>query len=311
MNTQALQRKIKVKKYENTQEAVQGFLMACVPFVGWVLFSFLPLIISLYLSFTDIHSFIFADATWAGFKNYVYIFKDEDGMMRTALFNSLTYCLSVPINMALSLFIANFLRKKMIGSNLVRTLLLIPSVCSTVGVTLMWSWILDSNYGVFNTVLVNMGFDKIGFTSNPNYFMKSVLLISAWQNGTNILLMQSALGNIKTELCEAAMIDGANEFIVFWRIIMPCITPTLFYLLITQTVAAMQEMSVMQIISGNGFGPANKAVTLSYYMYIMTWRWNARLGLGVASALGWLIAIAMLIFTRINFKLSEKWVCYD
>lgn len=307
---QVTAKKYKLKKYENAKEALIGFLMACGPFVGWVIFGFLPMAISLYLSFTYMPILDIASAEWVGLENYIAIFKDESGMMLTALANSLTYCLSVPINMGISLFIANFLRKKLKGTTFVRSVLLIPSVCSTVGVTLMWSWILD-NYGVINVLLTSLGLNSVGFISDANWFMSSVLLISAWQNGTNIILMQSALSNIKTELCEAARIDGANDLIVFWKVIVPCITPTLFYLFIMQTVAAMQEMGIMQIISGNGFGPGNKAVTLSYYMYLMTFNFNTRLGLGMASALGWVVAIVMIIFTKVNFKLSDKWVCYD
>lgn len=301
----------KPKKYENRGEAIAGFLMACGPFVGYLIFGFFPLAMSLYLSFTDMFGFDLFSATWVGFKNYSAIFRDEDGMIRTAILNSLYYCLSVPINMLMSLFIANLLTKGLKGSGFARTILFIPSVCSSVGVTLMWSWILDSNFGVANTILVSMGLAKIPFISSAQWFMPSVLLISAWQNGTNIVLMQAALRNVRQEICEAAKVDGAKEITVFWKIIVPCITPTLFYLLVTQLVAAIQEMSVMQIISGNGYGPANRAVTLSYYMYLMSWRFYSRLGIGMASALSWVVAIAVIIFTRLNFRLSAKWVCYD
>lgn len=300
----------KPHKYKK-KEAFLGFLMACGPFVGYCLFGLLPMIMSLWLSFTDMFGFDMFSATWCGLKNYIAIFKDEDGMIRTAIVNSLYYCLSVPINMGFSLFVANLLTKRLFGSKFVRIIMFIPSICSSVGVTLMWSWLLDSNYGVFNTVLAAIGLPKLGFISSPNLFMPSVLLISLWQTGTNIVLMQSALSSVKTEVCEAAEIDGASGMKVFWKIVVPMITPTLFYTMITSFTAALQEMAVMQIISGNGYGPANRAVTLSYYMYLMSWRYYSRLGMGMASALGWLVAIAAIVFTRIMFKLQDRWVNYD
>ncbi len=290
-------------------ENILGTLMACGPFIGYVLFGLLPMAASLVLSFSDMKLFNLEEIGWLGFSNYASVVKEP--YFWRAIENTLYYCLSVPINMAVSLFLANLLTKHLKFTEFTRVILFIPSVCSGVGVTLMWMWILDTNIGVINSVISWFGGEKIGFITTPNWFMPSVLLISVWMKGTNIVLMQSALANVNEELKEAATIDGASEMRVFWTVVVPTITPTLFYLLVTNLIAALQEMAVMQIISGNGLGPDFKAVTLSYFMYRMVWTEPTTYGIGMSAALSWIVTVGIMILTFFNFRLSKKWVNYD
>ena len=186
------------------------------------------------------------------------------------------------------------------GKKPARVILFLPSVCSSVGVALMWTWIYEANYGVINTALAAMGLPKVGFMTTKEWFMPSVLLLSLWMNGTNIVLMQAALANVDASLKEAARIDGATEKIVFWRVTFPQITPTLFYILTMNLIASMQEMAIMQVIATNGVGPDYRAVTLTYYLYRMAFTNTATEGLGLGSALSWIVAVAIIIITRIN-----------
>lgn len=283
--------------------------MASGPFIGYCLFSLVPMLISLYISFTELHGFNIFDAEWLGFDNYVHVLKSE--MLYTSIVNTLLFCLSVPINMVVSLFLANMLNKPVAGTRFVRTVLFIPTVCSSVAVTLVWQWILDPKYGVINTVLQAMGLPAIGFTSTAEWFIPSVLLICLWQRGTNIVLMQSALSNVDNTLKEAARIDGATDMRVFYSVVLPGITPTLFYVLIVQMTAALQEIGMLQIISQNGIGPGYRAVTLSYYMYRMAFVNYGSEGMGMSCSLSWIVAVVIIILTRLNFVLSKKWVSYD
>lgn len=98
---------------------------------------------------------------------------------------------------------------------------------------------------------------------------------------------------------------------MFWRVTLPGLTPTLFYMLTMNLIAALQEQTVMQIITTNGVGPGYRALTLVYYIYRMAFTYTATMGMGMACALSWIVAIFILIVTRINFRLGQKWVCYD
>lgn len=291
------------------RENLDGTIMSSIPFIGYILFSLFPMGLSLVVSFTELHSYQLSSMKWVGLDNYISILQSE--MLLIALKNSLYYCLSVPINMVASLFIANLLTKKIKGVEFSRTLLFLPTICSTVGVTLMWSWIYEPNFGFINTVLSTLGMDKIGFTTTKEWFMPAIIIMSLWRSGTNIVLMQAALANVDNSLKEAARVDGATERQIFWKITFPGVTPTLFYQLVMNIIAAMQEMAIMQVLATNGVGPGFSAVTLAYYQYRMAFVDIMTDGMGKGCALGWIIAIVVIVITRIQFKISEKWVSYD
>ena len=276
------------RKRRLRKENREGLLMAVSPFVGYVLFGLFPMVLSLVVSFTELKSYDLGRMKFVGFANYKTVFTSQ--MFYRSVVNTLYYCLSVPINLVSSLFIANLLTKPLKGKRPARVILFLPSVCSSVGVALMWTWIYEANYGVINTALVAMGLPKVGFMTTKEWFMPSVLFLS---------------------LKEAARIDGATERTVFWKVTFPQITPTLFYILTMNLIAAMQEMAIMQVIATNGVGPDYRAVTLTYYLYRMAFTNTATEGLGLGSALSWIVAVAIIIITRVNFKLSEKWVSYD
>ncbi|HCS94809.1 MAG TPA: hypothetical protein DIV38_03615 [Clostridiales bacterium] len=299
----------KARRRKILRRNVIATAMASPPFIGFLCFTAVPMIMSLVISFTELHSYNLSLAKFIGIRNYVEVIKSE--MLWTSILNTLYYCLSVPINICVSLFLANVLTRKIFCGKIARIILFVPQVCSSVAVTLMWQWIFEDNYGVINTVLTAMGLPKIAFMTDKNWFMPAVLTISLWQNGTNVVLLQAAFVNINKSLQEAARIDGANERKVFWRVTLPGLTPTLFYMLTMNLIAALQEQTVMQIITTNGVGPGYRALTLVYYIYRMAFTYTATMGMGMACALSWIVAIFILIVTRINFRLGQKWVCYD
>lgn len=292
-------------------EKIQGILMVAIPFLGFLLFTAFPLALTIYVSFNHLHSYDISTMKWCGFENYVTLFKMP--MFKDAFKNTLYFLLSVPINLISQLFIANLLNKPLNKTfkKVARLILYIPTIIGGVAVALIWNWILEPNYGVFNSILSAMGLPKIGFTNTKEWFMPSVLLIRWWSAGLNVLVFQSALANVDNSLKEAARIDGASERRIFFNVVIPQISPMILYTLMTECIAAFQEMSVMQIISGNGLGPSNSAVTLSYMMYRMTTNNVYTEGFGLASALGIVLGIIVIIVSvSINY-ISKKFVSYD
>lgn len=292
-------------------EKIQGILMVAIPFLGFLLFTAFPLGLTIYVSFNHLHSYDISTMEWCGFENYVTLFKMP--MFKDAFKNTLYFLLSVPINLISQLFIANLLNKPLNKTfkKVARLILYIPTIIGGVAVALIWNWILEPNYGVFNSILSAMGLPKIGFTNTKEWFMPSVLLIKWWSAGLNVLVFQSALANVDNSLKEAARIDGASERRIFFNVVIPQISPMILYTLMTECIAAFQEMSVMQIISGNGLGPSNSAVTLSYMMYRMTTNNVYTEGFGLASALGIVLGIIVIIVSvSINY-ISKKFVSYD
>ncbi|MDE7353123.1 MAG: sugar ABC transporter permease [Acetatifactor sp.] len=295
----------------NKHERIEGFCMAVIPFIGFLAFTGFPMVLSLFISFHDLHSYDLSQMTFVGLDNYKNMFTMP--LFQTALVNTLYFCLSVPINLVSQLFLANLLTKPLNPhfAKAARLILYIPTVIGGVAISLIWNWILEANYGVINTILMAIGMEKVGFTTTREWFMPSVLLIKWWSVGLNILVFQAALSNVNASLKEAARIDGALDRQVFFRVTLPQIAPILIYTCTMNIIEAFGEISTMQIISGNGLGPSNSAVTLSYMMYRMAYVNIFTEGFGMASALGWVIGIITIIFVRASTWASKKWLSAD
>ena len=299
----------KARQRKIIKRNIIGTAMASPPFIGFLCFSLFPMLVSLYISFHELHSYNMSYAVFVGFDNFVDVFKDP--MLYKSIGNTLYYCISVPINLCFQVFLAHTLSKKLAGGKIAKIIMFMPQVCSGVAVTLMWQWIFEGNYGVINTFLHAIGLPKIGFMYDKNWFMPAVLIISLWTHGTNIVLLESAFVNVNKSLQEAARIDGANERQVFWKITLPALTPTIFYIFTMNLITALQEQTTMQIITTNGVGPDHRALTLVYYVYRMAFTHTTTMGMGMSCALSWYVAIVILIITRINFWASRFWVNYD
>ena len=318
MNNEALKKKDKYKSLWK-RDNIDGTIMAMIPFIGYLLFSAFPMAFSILISFTELHGydftqmrFLWEDGWTHTFDNYINLFKLE--YFWTSLENSFTFALIAPVKLALQLYIAHLLTKKVPGSKILRIAYFIPTIISTVAVSVMWNWIFEPNFGIVNTFLALINGPRLGLVSDASEFMGCVWVLNIWWGGCNVMLMDSALASVDVSLKEAAALDGASEFWIFWKITFPCITPTLFYHMVMNIIAAMQEMGLFQVLSNGGVGPGNKALTMTYYMYQISFgsfsQGNLG-GMGIGCAFGWFIAALIIIITRLQFWLSKKWVHYD
>lgn len=308
----------KAKKRAALRREIVGTLMILAPLVCFIAFTLFPMLISLIVSFNDLHSYNMKYKEFVGWDNYKKIFaigEFSDIVMPLSLWdsikNTLLFSLCVPINLISAVFLANIISKKMPGNKFMRVILFMPQICSGVAVTLMWQWIFEDSFGVINTMLAAVGLNKVHWLTLPSPFTCAVLIISLWQHGTNVIILESAFLNVNQSTQEAARIDGANEFQVFWKVTFPALTPSIFYLLVMWTIAALQEQTVMQIITTNGVGPGNRAVTLVYYIYRLAFTYTSTWGMGIACALSWITAIFIILINRLLFASGKLWVKYD
>ncbi len=308
----------KAKKRAALRREIVGTLMILAPLVCFIAFTLFPMLISLIVSFNDLHSYNMKYMEFVGWDNYKKIFaigEFSDIVMPLSLWdsikNTLLFSLCVPINLSSAVFLANIISKKMPGNKFMRVILFMPQICSGVAVTLMWQWIFEDSFGVINTMLAAVGLNKVHWLTLPSPFTCAVLIISLWQHGTNVIILESAFLNVNQSTQEAARIDGANEFQVFWKVTFPALTPSIFYLLVMWTIAALQEQTVMQIITTNGVGPGNRAVTLVYYIYRLAFTYTSTWGMGIACALSWITAIFIILINRLLFASGKLWVKYD
>ena len=288
------------------KQNVLGTGMVILPFLGFLCFTLFPMAMSFFLSFSNLRSTLISEATFnAGIKNYISILKDE--YTWKAMRTTLVYSLTVFINLGLSIFLANIMHKSIGGKKFWLVLFFLPQVCSSVSTTLMWRWILSEN-GVLNNILENFGVEPIHFFTDASWYMVAIFIMSSWQHGTNIVVLLSAFAGINVSLQEAARLDGANEFHVFWKITFPQLTPTIYYLLTMNLITALQEQAIFQFLNTTGVGPDFWGLTLTYQMYRLI---NVNYQYGLSCALSWVIGIFIMIVTAINSKLSKKWVSYD
>lgn len=290
------------------------YLMCGLPVLGFFIFAFVPLVISLYLSFTELSTLNFYSADFTGFDNFKKLFSDP--LFGKAIVNTLYAMVSVPLSMILGLLIAKVLTQDTLhGKRFFRTLFFIPYVCSTVAVTLVFKWMFNTEFGIIN----NLFGTKINFFLNEKLFMPVMIFITTWTGtGYYIILFQAALTNVNPSLVEAAKIDGAGPFRRFFAITVPAISPTTFYLLVMGVIGGLQSFTWFQIIcdpiaaSGYGWGPGDSGITIVYYVYNKAFATSTGvIQGGVAAAAAWVLALGILLITVLNFKLSKYWVHYD
>lgn len=289
-------------------EYLWGWSFSSIPFIGFLLFGLVPLIISIWLSLRELNGFRLTDSTWVGFQNFMFVLKDP--RFYKSVWNTVYASLSVPISMAIALLIAVLLNQNIKGKVIFRTIFFIPFVCSIVAVSIMWKWMLDANYGIINNLLGVIGITGPDWLGDSTYLMPAMILMGVWSGiGFNIIIFSAALTNVDNTCYEAAEIDGAGKFRKFFSITLPSISPMTFYLLVMGLIGAFQDFARFQIMAPGG-GPDEAGLTVVYYLYNMGFENVIIYGMGLASAVAWILAIFIIGITFVNFKLSDKWVHY-
>lgn len=290
-----------------------GVLLASPPLIGFVLFGLFPMLFSIVISVSDLKGYLIEDMTFLGwrslFDNYIFLFKDE--LFWKSIGNTFYATLALPITMVISLMLSVFLNQKLKGKTFLRTVFFLPYVCSIVALTSMWRMVLNQNYGILNEFLAVFGVKKIGWLSDPKYFMPAMIIMGIWSGlGFNIILFSAALTKVNPSYYEAAKVDGASAWKQFWNITIPAISPTTFYLLVMGLIGSIQDFTRFQAI-GFGETPSNAGLTVVFYLYNMAFKDNYTYGMGLAAACSWIVALMIIGITIINFKMSKKWVYYD
>ena len=293
------------------KEEVQGILYANIPLFGFCLFGLIPLLLSLYLCFNSFKGLRLHTAKFVAWENFSKILQDE--MFWQSLGNTAFVLVAAVVALLLSLAISALIATNVRGAKGFKAIYFVPYVCSLVAITFMWKWIYDYNYGVLNTTLMDWGWiqEPISWLGSAEFYRTAMFVLLVWSStGFNIILLTAALIGVPRELHEAAQIDGAGEFRRFFSITLPLISPTIFYLLIMGLIGALQEFTRFQVMTPDG-GPEYQGMTVVFYLYRQLFNASGGSDLGVASAMGWIIAVLISAVTILNFSLQRRWVNYD
>jgi len=272
-----------------------GYLFILPSFVHLILFLVIPLVFSLYLSFTDWRGTNFYSAPFVGTANYEFMLGDRRWW--NAMANSGYYTLlSVPLGMAASLLIALVMNMKLRGVNLFRTLFFMPVISSWVAVSVIWITLLDPQAGLVNYALQSLGLPTVNWLGDPASAMPSLVLITIWKGaGFNMVIWLAGLQAIPQEMYEAAAIDGANSWQSFWRITLPLLKPTTFFLAITGVIGSFQVFSPVYVITGGG--PRGSTDVAVHRIYLRAFE---SFDMGYASALAWVLFAVIFAFTLLQ-----------
>ncbi|MBS0025100.1 carbohydrate ABC transporter permease [Microbacterium paraoxydans] len=286
-------------------EGRQALGFASPALVGLALFTIVPVGLSIVMSVFDWPTF--GERTFNGVDNYVKLFTSSPDFW-PALRNSAVYTLLyVPLSVVLSLVLALGLGPRIRGRGALRVLFFIPVVTPMVANVLVWKMMLQPQ-GLFNGLSVTwFGVELPNFLADPSWAMIMVVVMSVWQGlGYNMLIFSAALEQLPDSVLEAASIDGAQGLRRVWSIIIPMISPSIFFATIMTMITSLQVFVQPQMLTGGGPGNATKPLV----MYI--WEQGFTFGdLGLAAAAAWILFAIIIAITGIQFAAQKKWVHYE
>ncbi len=285
------------------REAVNAYIFMAPAILGLLLFLIGPIIVSLYLSFTDYN--LLRDPRWIGLENYTTLF--EDPLFWTALRVSATYSIiSVPLGLVLALTAAVLLDQKIRGIAFFRSMFYLPSIISGVGVAMLWRWMFNAEFGIINVLLGYIGIQGPNWITSEEWALPSLIAASCWAVGGTMLIFLAGLQGIPTELYEASEIDGAGRWGRFRRITLPLISNVTFFNLVLGIIGSLQTFTDAYVMTGGG--PNNSTLFVAIHLYRNAFQY---LKMGYASAIAWVLFVIVLALTALVFRSSPLWVYYE
>lgn len=272
--------------------------------IGFLAFTIGPLIFSLIMSFFDWP--VIGSPDFVGFGNYIQMFTKDTQVLKSLLISIRYAAIFVPLNISIALFLAMLISQPVRGVKIYRTIFYIPAVISGVAVSIIWSWILNGDYGVLNYLLSLIGIEGPKWLVDPSWAIVAVVIASAFGVGTMMLIFYTNIKNIPVDVYEAASLDGASPARQFFSITLPIITPTLLFNLITSIISSFQQVTLVMLLTAGG------PMKATYFYGLMTYN-NAfkHHKLGYASANAWVMFLIILCLTAFVFRTSSGWVFYE
>ncbi len=280
-----------------------AFVFLTPNLLGFLAFLLIPVLASFGLSFLEWD--LLSPAKWAGFKNYIGLFKDQ--VFLKVLWNTVYYTLgTVPLGIILSLLLAIALNKKLRGMKIYRALYFLPVISSYVAVAVVWQWLYNAEFGLLNFLLSKIGIRGPSWLSSTKWAMPAVMVTSIWkQLGFNMLLFLAGLQGISSTYYEAAEIDGAGKMTQFFRITVPLLSSTTFFVVVMSIINSFQVFDQVFIMTEGG--PARSTSVLVHYLYQNAFEYFK---MGYASAIAYILFFIVFIITMVQMKFSDNWVIY-
>jgi multiple sugar transport system permease protein len=284
-------------------DGVAAALFLAPGLLGFLAFIIVPLLGSFVISMFQWP--LYGTPTFIGFDNYAKLFADPT--FYTVLTNTIIFAfVYTALNLAVALGIALWLNTRVKARGFWRVVFFLPVITPMVANALVWKLLL-SNDGLVNAALSSIGIHGPAWLSDSTFALGSVIVMSVWQSfGYNLIVLSAGIGGIPTEILEAARMDGTSAWHRLRFVILPLISPSLFFASTMTMIGAFQVFVQPQILTGGGPGEATNTFVL--YLYRNGFTFDR---LGYASALAWVLFIVVMIVTAIQFTGQRRWVNYD
>lgn len=294
------------KRSRIIKENLTGYAFISPFIIGFLAFTFIPILASLYLSFTNYN--LFASPTWIGLDNYIQMFTADPRYWKSLKVTLIYVLAGVPLRLAFALLIALMLNTASRAVGLYRSLFYLPSLIGgSVAVAIMWRNVFG-DVGIVNILLDLLGLQSVRWFGNPTAALWMLIFLSVWQFGSSMLIFLAGLKGIPKSYYEAASVDGANGIQKFFKITLPMLSPVILFNTVMQTIAAFMTFVPAFIISKGTGGPLDGTLLYSLYLFIQGFEF---FNMGYASAMAWIMLIIVGILTAIIFTTSKYWVHYE
>ena len=284
---------------------IAGYIFIAPVTIGLMVFYIWPFIQNFWFSFNDVNKFNVTH--FIGLDNYRQMLSDKEVFQSFG--NTLKYVVvTVPVGLFLSLVIAALLNAKIKGKSIYRTLYFLPSVTMAAAVAIVWKWVFNEKMGILNAVITSFGGPRIGWLTNSKTAIFVIMLVGLWMTvGYNMIILLAGMQGISKTYYEAAAIDGAGSLTQFFKITIPLLTPTIFFVMITSIISAFQVFDVvyMMVLKSNPAYESTQTVVMLFYRQAFDYGYK-----GYAAAISILIFAVIMLITLIQFSVQKKWVNY-
>ncbi len=284
---------------KNLRLSIIPYLFLIPYLFAFIAFRFGPSIAGFFVSLTRWN--IVGTPKFIGFENYLELFSDPSFI--TSLVNTLYFMvLTVPALIVLGLLIALLVDQNLKGRTVTRTFVFMPYVIMSTVVGVIWMWIFDTHFGILNYYLSFLGIKPIAWLSSVNWAMPAVAITTIWWTvGFNMILFLAGLQDIPEELKEAARIDGASNWQIFWNVTFPLLRPTTVVVLMLTLINSFEVFDQVYVMTGGG--PSMATLTVIQYMYFQAFQYF-RLGYG--SAVAYVVFAFLIILVLVERQLLKR-----
>lgn len=267
-------------------------------FLIYFIFFFLPAISILPMSFTEWS--IIGTPKFIGLDNFKSIFNDR--FFVKTLSNTFTYTFLVTVVLTvLGLLLAVLLNQKLRGRGIARTIVIMPYVISSAVAGILWKWMFERNFGIINTYLQQFGLPIVGWLSDPQLALFSIIIVNIWWSvGFNTVTFLAAIQGIPEELYQAAQVDGASPFQCFRYITIPQLQPIILYVTVLCAANSFQMFDEAYVITQGG--PLGSTTTLVYQIYTEAFK---SFRLGYSAALSVITCAIIILITLIQMRVNK------